>query len=155
MMAHWVARVERTTALQLKTALITFHNLCGKHDSKTLAKTVMKLLDRAQIMVKVCFMQQRSQSCSDISLNVGHFTLDNAANNGTMMRHLEEILCNRDIVFDVVDHKIMCFAHVIDLCTKQVTHHAGNTVDSDKDDSHQSDYEAATTDPIAHGHDIV
>jgi hypothetical protein len=58
MTAHWVARVEGTTVLQLKTALIVFHNLCGKHNGKTLAETVVKLLDRAQIMVKVCFTQQ-------------------------------------------------------------------------------------------------
>jgi hypothetical protein len=60
MTAHWVARVEGTTALQLKTALIAFHNLCGKHDGKTLAETIVKLLDRAQITVKLCFMQQQS-----------------------------------------------------------------------------------------------
>jgi hypothetical protein len=58
MTAHWDARVEGMTALQLKTVLIVFHNLCGKYDGKTLAETIMKLLDRAQIMVKVCFTQQ-------------------------------------------------------------------------------------------------
>jgi len=86
---------------------------------------------------------------------VGHFTLDNATNNGMMMRHLEEILRNRDIVFNAVNCKIMCFAHVIDLCGKQVTRHASDMVDSDEDDSHQSDYEAAATDPIACGRDVV
>jgi hypothetical protein len=47
MMAHWVAKIEGTTALQLKTTLIAFHHLHGKHDGKTLAKTVVMLLDWA------------------------------------------------------------------------------------------------------------
>lgn len=53
MTAHWIAEVEGTTALQLKMALIAFHRLRGKHDGKTLAETVLRLLDRAQITVEV------------------------------------------------------------------------------------------------------
>ena len=51
--AHWIAKVEGTTALQLKTALIAFHRLRGRHDGKTLAETVLRLLDKAQVTVKV------------------------------------------------------------------------------------------------------
>jgi hypothetical protein len=53
MTAHWVAKVEGTSSLELKTALIAFHRLRGRHDGKTLAETVLRLLDRAQITVKV------------------------------------------------------------------------------------------------------
>jgi hypothetical protein len=51
--AHWIAEVPGTSALQLKTALIAFHRLCGSHSGRLLAKTVMRLLDRAGITAKV------------------------------------------------------------------------------------------------------
>jgi len=53
-------------------------------------------------------------------LKVGHFTMDNALNNGTMMQVLKTILARREIEFDTNDRKIMCFAHVIDLCSGRV-----------------------------------
>lgn len=51
--AHWISKSEGSPSLQLKTALIAFHRLRGGHDGKTLAKTVVELLDRAGITVKV------------------------------------------------------------------------------------------------------
>jgi hypothetical protein len=51
--AHWVASVGGSSALQLKTALITFHRLRQNHTGKSMARTVMHLLDRADITVKV------------------------------------------------------------------------------------------------------
>jgi len=53
MTAHWIARVEGSTSLQLKAALIAFHHLCGSHDGVLLVDTVVKLLDRAGITTKV------------------------------------------------------------------------------------------------------
>jgi len=50
---HWVAQVDGTSALQLKTALITFHCLEQGHTGQMLAITVMHLLDRASITLKV------------------------------------------------------------------------------------------------------
>jgi hypothetical protein len=57
---------------------------------------------------------------SDIFFKVGHFTLDNAANNKTMMESLARKLEAREISFDPVDRQIMCFAHVIDLASGRV-----------------------------------
>jgi len=51
--AHWVAQVNRTSALQLKTALIAFHCLEQGHTGMMLAVTLMHLLDRAGITLKV------------------------------------------------------------------------------------------------------
>jgi len=51
--AHWVAQVDGTSALQLKTALIAFHCLEQDHTGTTLAATLMHLLDRAGITLKV------------------------------------------------------------------------------------------------------
>ena len=53
MTAHWISRSEGSSSLQLKAALIAFHRLRGSHDGKTLARTVVELLDRAGITVKV------------------------------------------------------------------------------------------------------
>jgi hypothetical protein len=123
MMAHWIGKVEGTTALQFKMALITFHHLHGRHNGKTLAETILRLLDRAKITVKVRLLHEAAimMRVSDTSLKVGYFTLDNAASNGTMMQSLQTMLRAHDIAFDVVDRKIMCFAHVVDLSSKQVT----------------------------------
>ena len=51
MTAHWIAEVNST--LQLKTALVAFHRLRHNHTGKSLARTVMHLLDRAGVTVKV------------------------------------------------------------------------------------------------------
>jgi len=51
--AHWIAEVEGTSALRLKTALIAFHRLRQNHTGKSMARTVVHLLDRAGITTKV------------------------------------------------------------------------------------------------------
>jgi hypothetical protein len=51
--AHWIGKVHGTDSLELKVALIAFHRLRGRHDGKSLARTVLQLLDRAGITVKV------------------------------------------------------------------------------------------------------
>jgi hypothetical protein len=53
---HWIAKVEGSTSLQLKASLIAFHRLRGGHDGVSLAKTVLSLLDRAGVTVKVAFL---------------------------------------------------------------------------------------------------
>jgi len=53
-------------------------------------------------------------------LKVGHFTMDNASNNRTMMEQLEPMLASHNIPFDATDCRIMYFAHVINLCSGHV-----------------------------------
>jgi len=50
---HWVVQVNGTSALQLKTTLITFHYLEQGHTRTKLAATLIHLLDRASITLKV------------------------------------------------------------------------------------------------------
>jgi hypothetical protein len=147
--------------------LITFHHLHGRHNGKTLAETILRLLDRAQITVKVKLLHEAviMMCIPDTSLKVGHFTLDNAISNGIMMQSLQTMLGARDIAFDTVDHKIMCFAHIVDLSSKQVTHSVDKTkqvtlnaceaVDDDGGDFSQSDDETAASNPIACGCNVV
>jgi hypothetical protein len=109
-----------TTSLQLKAALIAFHRLSGSHNGVSLGTAVIDLLDRAGITLKVR-VPLRLPEASLTSSKVGHFTLDNASNNGTMMKELEKRLKRREVTdFDAKDSRIMCFAHVVDLCAGRV-----------------------------------
>jgi len=51
---------------------------------------------------------------------VGHWTLDGASNNGTFMQELATLLQAREIDFDPLDRRIMCFPHVINICCQHV-----------------------------------
>jgi hypothetical protein len=82
------------------------------------------------------------------SLKLGHFTMDNASNNTTMIESLAKKLALHDIHFDVHDHRVMCFAHVIDLCSGQVIYATSGGVEH-VDVSSSSSSDAATSDPIA------
>ena len=53
---------------------------------------------------------------------VGHITMDNTSNNDAMMAALATKLKLRDVSFDARDHRIMCFAHIIDLCSGWAIH---------------------------------
>ncbi|KIK22292.1 hypothetical protein PISMIDRAFT_102707, partial [Pisolithus microcarpus 441] len=52
---------------------------------------------------------------------ISHFTLDNAHNNDTTMRELSRLLTLHGIDFDLVDHHIICFPHVLNICSGHVT----------------------------------
>jgi hypothetical protein len=53
MTAHWIAKVDETTALNPKVALVAFHHVLSTHNGKLLAKIVLQLLNRAEITLKV------------------------------------------------------------------------------------------------------
>jgi len=116
-----------TTSLKLDADLIAFHQLYGDHDGESLAAMVLQLLDRARITAGVCPQFSTIYlPTSDISLKVGHFTLDNASNNQTMMEALERQLNKRDIPFDAKDCRIMCYAHISNLSSGHVIRAAGD-----------------------------
>ena len=84
---HWIAETKGSSVLQLKLALIAFHHLCQNHTGASMARAVMYLLDRAGVTRKVRLYSSVLDACS--LLKAGHFTLDNALNNATMMESLE------------------------------------------------------------------
>jgi hypothetical protein len=53
MTTHWITEAEDTSTLQFKSALIAFHHLHQNHSGKTIARTIIHLLDRAKVTVKV------------------------------------------------------------------------------------------------------
>ena len=63
--------------------------------------------------------------------------MDNTSNNKTMMESLQAMLAPREIAFDAKDRRIMCFAHIIDLCSKRVVLAASDGVE-DLDDGYSS-----------------
>jgi len=50
-----------------------------------------------------------------------------------MMEALEKLLHERDIAFDAVDRQIMCFAHIINLCSGRVINAINDNDESTSD----------------------
>ena len=80
--------------------------------------------------------------------------LDNASNNGTMMEELKMMLTKHDIAFNVEDHRIMCFVHVVDLCSRCVICAVSNGVEP-RNDSSSSNGNTAVSNPIALAYTVV
>jgi hypothetical protein len=79
---------------------------------------------------------------------VGHFTLDNAANNKTMMKELQKLLEIREIPFDAEDARISCFPHVVNLATQRILQSLTNPdlmgeTDNFEDDDNEGQPEGA------------
>jgi len=75
--------------------------------------------------------------------------MDNASNNGAMMESLTQKLKLRDIPFDAHDNRIMCFAHIIDLCSGRAIR-AASGVDKGVPPSNET-----ASDPISVAHVAV
>ena len=86
-------------------ALIGFEPLRGSHTGKILAGVLYKVLERFSITKRLFCI-----------------TTDNAGNNGTMRRELEELLNSLDInnSWSSDATKIPCLAHVIQLVVKAI-----------------------------------
>jgi len=65
-----------------------------------------------------------------------------------MMEELKTMLTKRDIAFDAEDRRIMCFVHVVDLCSGRVIRAASDGVEPENDGS-SSDGDTAVSNPIA------
>jgi len=64
------------------------------------------------------------------------------------MEELKTMLTKRDIAFNVEDRRIMCFAHVVDLCSRRVIRAVSDGVEP-RNDGSSSDSDAAVSNPIA------
>ena len=132
-----------------------------------MAMTVLHLLDRADITANVSVRRTFNiHIYLIIASQVGHWTLDNAANNGTFMVELGILLRARDIDFDHEDRRIMCFPHVVNICCQHVIAEFTNIELADAVEqtpqlpapnsaTQQSFEDAVTRDPIAVGRNIV
>jgi hypothetical protein len=83
---------------------------------------------------------------------MGHWTLDNAAMNDSFMRGLQTGLSLHGIStsFNTKDRRIMCFPHIVSICTGHMVDEATTTNYSDSIDDYSGD-----VDSDADGRDVV
>ncbi|KAL4254558.1 Zinc finger BED domain-containing [Pleurotus pulmonarius] len=107
--AHWIEGKSVPTpngdqyVLKLRSDLIGFHRVPGRHSGDHLAQAFIFITDRIQLTPKI-----------------GWVTLDNASNNDTFTSFLEFELRQRGIVFDRCKNRIRCFPHIVNLACKAV-----------------------------------
>ncbi|KAI6118136.1 hypothetical protein F5141DRAFT_1212017 [Pisolithus sp. B1] len=89
----------------MKAALITFHYLPTSHMDEELAKTILHLINHAEIQVD----------------KIGHFTMDNAANNDiAMVVFMQTLQEEHEFDLDPVAHCIHYFPHIINICIQHL-----------------------------------
>ena len=97
---------------------------------------------------------------------IGHWTLDNASSNKTFMDKLSILLQSCNIDFNMKDHWIMCFAHIINRCCQHIISDFTNsdlagaaenfvTALPPGDPNWQTFKEVMGWDPVALGHNII
>ncbi|SJK99374.1 uncharacterized protein ARMOST_02670 [Armillaria ostoyae] len=104
---HWIENkiVDGQAMLHLRSDLIGFHRVPGRHSGEHLAEVFIYILDRLHITSRL-----------------GWITCDNATNNDMIMDHLELLLQQRypDMNFERVDNRIRCFPHIVNLACHDV-----------------------------------
>ena len=83
--SHWISQDKSTGHLALKSALIAFHHIKKKHTGVNMADTILELLDRASVTLKVRLPYIVYLLTGFTLPQIGHFTLDNAENNAVAM----------------------------------------------------------------------
>ncbi|GET04401.1 zinc finger BED domain-containing protein RICESLEEPER 2-like [Rhizophagus clarus] len=96
--AHWV-----TESWELKSILLDFIKLEGPHSGANIKKAFLKSLKNFEIESKI--------------LGV---TTDNASNNVTFLKAVEDDLSQKYIYFNSDDKHVRCLTHVINLAAQQV-----------------------------------
>lgn len=83
---------------------------------------------------------------------MGHWTLDNASMNEAFMYGLETGLSSRGIStpFNAKDRRIMCFPHVVSICTGHMVDEATTTKYSDSIDDFSEDVDSSVD-----GRDVI
>ena len=151
--------------LRLKTTLIAFHHLPRSHTGVNITTALIGLFDRAGITDNVSLDPQLGPFLLHDYFQIGHFTLDNTANNKTAMAELKRLLGACGIDFNPQDSRIMCLPHVLNICSKHATDDFASTnltsiAESSFDFpsnnvSKQAYIEALKVDPVARARDVV
>ena len=108
--AHWIeAVVEKGSqkTLRLRSDLVGFHKLSGRHTGKHLAHCFLFITDRLKITEKVSgiiYMFRLQQTL--IASQIGWITCDNASNNDTMFTYLSTLLQKCKIKINMSEQRI-------------------------------------------------
>jgi hypothetical protein len=71
------------------------------------------------------------------------------------MEELKKALKLREIEIDAKDRRIMCFAHIIDLCSGRVVRAASDGVEDNSDEDDSSESSPGSDNPIAQARAVV
>ena len=108
--AHWIeAVVEKGSqkTLWLRSDLVGFHKLPGRHTGEHLAHCFLFITDRLKITEKVSriiYTLKLQQTL--IASQMGWITCDNASNNDTMFTYLSILLQKRKIKINMSERRI-------------------------------------------------
>ena len=93
--AHWIQSItleDGSQKLNLRSDLIGFHKIPGRHTGVHLAYCFLYIIDRMDIDKKVFHPSSHFFQIISDALQIGWITCDNASNNNTLMGKLEELL---------------------------------------------------------------
>ncbi|CAB5349096.1 unnamed protein product [Rhizophagus irregularis] len=95
---HWI-----TKDWKLCDSLLDFIKLSGPHSGENLRNAFV-------------------ESCNDFGIleKIFAITSDNASNNDTFMRYLEDVCQNKSINFNAVDNYCRCIAHIMNLAVQDI-----------------------------------
>ncbi|TFY55049.1 hypothetical protein EVJ58_g8494 [Rhodofomes roseus] len=105
--AHWVVQVpgpEGTSVLVMKSALLVFKRIKGRHQGETLGQVLFKVLKH-----------------TDILAHIGKFTTNGGSNNKTMLAKLKKELleCYPNMDWTAEDI-VFCLSHIVNRCSLKV-----------------------------------
>ena len=87
---------------KLQKCVLALKDIIGDHSGENLSKAVLMVVQEW-----------------GITSNLGFFVMDNASNNDTMMRALQqELLRQYKIKYDAKSHRLRCFGHIINLAVQ-------------------------------------
>ncbi|CAG8737180.1 27045_t:CDS:1 [Racocetra persica] len=98
---HWI-----TQDWELQSSLIDFVNISGPHSGENLCNAFVKSCNKLEILSKLFAI-----------------TSDNATNNDTLMKYLEDIYRSKNILFDANKFHCHCIAHILNLVVQDILKH--------------------------------
>ncbi|KAF5325875.1 hypothetical protein D9611_000971 [Ephemerocybe angulata] len=102
--AHYIVRdPDDGGRLKMRCGLIAFRHISGQHTGVNLAKEFFSILQGL-----------------GISHKIGIITMDNASNNDTFMKGLQDLLEVEGYAFDEKGNRVRCFPHVINIACQAI-----------------------------------
>ena len=99
--AHYIVREGSNGHLLLRSGLLAFRHIRGSHTGENLARILSEIIHEMGIANRVSAIRCCLQTFNThFPSKIGSLTADNAANNNTMMQHLEARLRDAKIPFD-------------------------------------------------------